>query len=166
MANTDPYTFRNVTVADLDLLVTWQSRPHVQEWWDTVEPETEKELEDPRVARWIVSRDGRPFAYMQDYTVHGWPDHHFFDLPTGSRGIDQFIGVPGMIGKGEGPAFISARLKVLFDDGAPVIATDPHPNNARAIAAYKKCGFRQSGPPKQTEWGLILPMTVSRTSLT
>ncbi len=95
---------------------------------------------------------------MQDYTVHGWDDHHFAHLPKGSRGIDQFIGAPDMMGLGHGSAFISARLQALFAAGAPVIATDPHPDNARAIAAYRKLGFKSLGPPMDTQWGRILPL--------
>lgn len=159
----DPiYTFRRATPADLGLLLNWQARPHVREWWDAVEPGNERDLADPRVARWIVSVSGRPFGYMQDYTVHGWENHHFFELPHGSRGIDQFIGEPDMIGKGHGPAFIVERLQSLFDEGAPVVATDPDPENTRAIAAYKKSGFSEFGPPLDTPWGRILPMKVTR----
>lgn len=161
MNATSRYTFENATDADLDLLLEWQSRPHVCEWWDSVEPGDARDFEDKRVSRWIVSSAGRPFAYMQDYTVHGWKDHHFYHLPKGSRGIDQFIGEPDMTGKGHGPAFIAERLKMLFDQGAPVIATDPHPDNTRAIAAYKKAGFEALGPARETPWGLILPMAVS-----
>ncbi|WWR55751.1 hypothetical protein RV999_26300 (plasmid) [Sinorhizobium meliloti] len=39
---------------------------------------------------------------MQDYTVHGWDDHHFAHLAKGSRGIDQYIGDPEMVGVGHG----------------------------------------------------------------
>jgi len=150
-----------VTPADFGLLTEWLSRPHVREWWDTAEPFSERKLDDPRVRRWIVSTAEGPFAYMQDYTVHGWENHHFFGLPKGSRGIDQFIGKPDMTGKGHGPAFISERLQALFEGGAPVVATDPHPENARAIAAYKKSGFKAFGPPQETPWGKILPMKAS-----
>lgn len=160
MTETIRYTFRKATAADLDLLQDWQHRPHVREWWESVEPGTARDFEDKRVARWIVGLAGRPFAYMQDYTVHGWEDHPFFDLPEGSRGIDQFIGERDMIGKGHGPAFIAQRLKKLFDQGVPVVATDPHPDNARAIAAYKKAGFKELRPSEDTPWGLILPMAV------
>lgn len=158
MVTTDRYSFRRVTLDDLDMLMGWQSNPHVREWWGSDEPYDEEDLADPRVARWIVSNAGRPFAFMQDYTVHGWEDHHFAFLPEGSRGIDQYIGDPEMVGVGHGSAFISARMQALFEEGAPVIATDPHPDNARAIAVYKKLGFAPSGPPQETQWGLVLPM--------
>ncbi|MCK0169147.1 acetyltransferase [Jannaschia sp. S6380] len=159
MKTPDRYGFRKVTPDDLDLLAAWQSNPHVREWWDSDARYDAADLADPRVARWIVSVVGRPFAFMQDYTVHGWDEHHFADLPRGSRGIDQYIGDPGMVDLGHGSAFVRARMQALFDEGAPVIATDPHPDNARAIAVYRKLGFAPFGRPRETRWGLILPMS-------
>lgn len=159
---TNPYSFRKATLGDLDLLTRWQSQPHVCEWWDTDAPYDEKDLADPRVSRWIVSIAENPFAFMQDYSVHGWAGHHFAKLPKVSRGIDQFIGDPDMIGLGHGSAFIGARMRGLFDEGVPVVATDPHPDNARAIAVYTKLGFEKVGSPLDTQWGLILPMCAKR----
>ena len=156
------YIFRKANMEDLALLTRWQLQPHVQLWWGDDEPYDEEEINDRRVARWIVETDGIPFAFMQDYTVHGWEEHHFSQLPKGSRGIDQYIGEPEMIGLGHGSAFIAARVQSLFATGAPIIATDPHPDNERAIAVYQKVGFEVSGPPEETEWGLILPMQAKR----
>ncbi|YCI06711.1 acetyltransferase (plasmid) [Ensifer sp. D2-11] len=152
------YTFRPAAINDLPLLQTWQSLPHVREWWDDGKPFDGAELCDTRVTRWIVELNGQPFAYMQDYSVHGWEEHHFGHLPPGSRGIDQYIGVPAMIGGGHGTAFIRQRMHELFAAGAPVIAVDPHPENTRAITVYRKLGFRIAGAERVTPWGLILPM--------
>ncbi len=162
MMTAKTYGFRRVTMDDLDLLCKWQAHPHVREWWDSNASYDRETINDPRVARWIVSADERPFAFMQDYTVHGWENHHFAGLPKGARGIDQYIGEPDMIGVGHGSAFIGARMKMLFDVGVPVIATDPHPDNKRAIAVYRKLGFEPFGPPQETQWGLILPMRTRR----
>ncbi|MBY5933429.1 acetyltransferase [Tateyamaria omphalii] len=152
------YDFRALTADDLPMLLGWQNQPHVREWWDSDDAYDETDIGDQRASRWIVSVDDRPFAFMQDYTVHGWEDHHFAHLPHGARGIDQFIGDPTMIGVGHGTAFIGQRMQRLFDSGVPVIATDPHPDNMRAIAVYKKLGFKPSGPPQDTQWGRIQPM--------
>lgn len=143
---------------DLDMVMRWQSAPHVATWWGDEPPFDAAELADPRVARWIVADDDRPFAYMQDYSVHGWDEHHFAHLPKGARGIDQYIGEADMLGLGHGTAFIAQHMQALFDAGAPMIATDPHPDNARAIAVYQKLGFNVAGPPQQTQWGLVIPM--------
>lgn len=147
---------------DVPLLLSWQAHPHVRKWWDQDAPYDEADLADTRVTHWIVSHGDRPFAFMQDYTVHGWEDHHFAHLPPGSRGIDQYIGHPDMIGRGHGSAFIGLRMQALFAEGAPVIATDPHPKNGRALAVYQKLGFVPIGPEQKTEWGLILPMAAQR----
>jgi aminoglycoside 6'-N-acetyltransferase len=156
------YSFRKATLDDLVLLRRWQSHPHVSEWWGSDDAYDKDELADTKVSRWIVASNNRPFAFMQDYSVHGWPTHHFADLPFGARGIDQYIGEPEMIGLGHGAAFIGARMRVLFDQGAPVIATDPHPDNSQAIAVYRKLGFVPSGPAQKSQWGLILPMIAIR----
>jgi len=162
MTAADQYSFRKVTLDDLPLLTAWRSTPHVRAWWDPDRSYDAADLVDPRVDRWIVSAAGRPFAFMQDYAVHGWEDHPFAQLPEGSRGIDQYIGEPEMVGIGHGSAFIGARMRALFDKGVPVIATDPHPANERAIAVYTKLGFEPLGPPQETRWGLILPMLARR----
>ncbi len=156
------YRFRRAQMSDLTMLTEWQFAPHVQKWWDDEELFDEDELADPKVRRWIVSLDGSPFAYIQDYAVHGWGEHHFDHLPDGSRGIDQFIGVANMVGKGHGQRFIAQHCKRLFEEGAPVIGTDPDPNNKVAIAVYQKIVFEVEGPAKETPWGTILPMTLSQ----
>jgi aminoglycoside 6'-N-acetyltransferase len=153
-----PYEFRAARIADLDLLQRWQNSPHVSRWWGSDDRYDEEKLADPRVCRWIVSLDRRPFAYMQDYAVHGWGQHHFDYLPDKSRGIDQYIGDVDMLGKGHGKGFIRQRIMDLFDNRVPVLATDPHPKNARAISVYEGLGFRIVGPEQQTEWGCIVPM--------
>jgi aminoglycoside 6'-N-acetyltransferase len=157
----DAYGFRRVAPSDLPLLNGWLKNKHVAEWWDA-EPYDLKDLSDPRVALWLVEHRGVPFAFMQDYDPHGWERHHFGHLATGARGVDQFIGEPDMLGHGHGRAFIAQRARALMDAGAPVVATDPHPDNARAIAVYAKIGFKASAPPLATQWGLILPMLLHR----
>jgi aminoglycoside 6'-N-acetyltransferase len=90
----------------------------------------------------IVSFAGRPFAYVQDYPVHAWPQPHLTALPAGSRAIDAFIGEPDMIGRGHGSAFLRLLAERLRSEGAPVVAIDPGPDNRRARRAYAKAGFR------------------------
>ena len=158
------YAFRPVTLADLPLLRTWRAQPHWVEWWGEDEgsdflPDA---LDEADTAMWIVELDGRPIAYAQDYDPHAWPGHHFAHLPPGSRGIDQSIGPPELLGKGHGCAFVRAHVRRLFDAGAPMIGTDPHPDNARAIRAYEKAGFTVTGGPRDTDWGRAILMEQRR----
>jgi len=42
---------------------------------------------------------------------------------------------------------------MLFDEGAAVVVTDPHPHNARAIRAYEKAGFVRYGETVHPKYG-------------
>lgn len=159
------HRFRAATEADLPMLRRWRAMPHVAEWWGDpeLEPEEEK-LRDPRIALWIVEHRGRAFAFAQDYSPHDWGGHPFAHLPPGSRGIDQYIGEPDMIGRAHGTAFVRLHCGLLFAAGAPAIGTDPHPDNMRARRAYEKAGFRAAGGPVETLWGLAIVMENRRTA--
>ena len=153
------YLIRRVTEADLPLIAAWRTRPHVVEWWGEadVEPEIEK-LADRRIAMWIVEQAGKPFAFIQDYDVHGWNPHPFDYLPKGSRGMDLFIGEADMVGRGHGSRFLRQHVEQMFRTGVPAAGADPHPDNARARRAYEKAGFAVVSEPLDTPWGHAILM--------
>ncbi len=151
------YGFRPMTADDLPMVRAWIATTNVAPWWDA-DDDFKDALASPDTRPWIVSHEGRPFAYIQDYDPHAWAGHHFATLPPGSRGVDQFIGAPEMIGRGHGSALIRQHVERLFADGAPAVGTDPHPDNARAIRAYEKAGFT-AGEARDTDWGFCLLMT-------
>ena len=90
----------------------------------------------------IVSFNGRPFAYAQDYEVHAWPRAHLAPFPQGSRAIDSFIGWRSMVGRGHGATYLRRLAELLCAEGAPLVAIDPAGDNFRARRAYEKAGFR------------------------
>ena len=140
------YAFRPMTVADLPLIKSWLAMPHVRQWWGDPEQQfglVSEDLNHPSMQQFIVSSNGRPFAYLQCYEPAAWPDNGLGSQPDGARGIDQFIGEPDMIGQGHGSALIRAFVADVLREGAPRVITDPNPENARAILAYKKAGFRE-----------------------
>ena len=142
------YAFRRAGRQDLTLLRCWLCTPDVVRWWgDPVEQAAllREDLDEPRMVMRIVSYEGRPFAYVQDYDVHVWPQPHFDHLPAGSRAIDAFIGEPGMISQGHGSAFLRLLAERLTAEGAPVVAIDPDVENLRARRAYEKAGFETGG---------------------
>ena len=158
----ETYSFHRIRTTDLSMVQRWLETPAVREWWvdadsQSTDPITEDDLVNPHLAMWIVSYSGKPFAFIQDYDPHAWTDHHFAHLPPGSRGIDQFIGEPDMIGRGHGSAFIRAHVTALEKRGAPAIGTDPNPGNGRAIRAYEKAGFAHQ-EERETDWGYCLLM--------
>jgi aminoglycoside 6'-N-acetyltransferase len=147
-------------MADLPLLRRWQARDHVRAWWEEGDPFVAADLSDPQVAFWIVSHGGRSFAFVQDYALPFGGSHPLDCLPPGSRGIDLYIGNPAMTGRGHGTALLRQHVDRLLAGGAPAIGIDPHPDNARAIATYRRIGFRQIGPVQENGWGLALPMAL------
>lgn len=138
-----PYVFRAMTAADLPLVLRWLQQPHVREWWGDTHEQFELvsgDLPIETMDQFIVSIDDRPFGYIQCYDLRDW-DSGFGTHPSGTSGIDQFIGEPDMIGRGHGSAFIRAFVSDKLKAGAPRMVTDPDPENARAIRAYEKAGF-------------------------
>ncbi|MDI1480683.1 GNAT family N-acetyltransferase [Polyangium sp. y55x31] len=155
-----PITFRALTEADLPLMHAWLTRPHVAEWWQPTP--TLDELRDdylPSVGAadtspldaesgtipYFACEDGKPFGFIQAYRVmasqaDGW---WLDETDPCALGIDQFIADADRIGKGLGTRMIRAFLEFLFaDPRVTKVQTDPEPTNGRAVACYRKAGFR------------------------
>ena len=136
------YAFRAMTSADLPLIQRWLALAHVRQWWgDPAEQFTlvSGDLAEPDMDQFIVSAVGGDFGYLQCYDLTAWFGAH----PPGTRGIDLFIGEPGMIERGHGSALIRCFVEGWLAAGAPRIVTDPDPANERAVRAYEKAGFKR-----------------------
>jgi aminoglycoside 6'-N-acetyltransferase len=139
-----PYVFRPMAAADLPLVLHWLKQPHVAQWWGDPRQQFERvsgDLEVEAMDQFTVATGDGPFGYIQCYDPEVWPDNGLGDHPSGTRGIDQFIGEPDMVDRGHGSAFIRAFIERVLVAGAPRVITDPDPANARAIRAYEKAGF-------------------------
>ena len=139
------YVFRLMTRADLPLIGSWLALPHVMEWWGDAEEQyalVSGDLDEAAMDQYIVSMAGRPFGYLQCYDLTEW-NTGFGPQPSGTRGIDLFIGAPNMIERGHGSALIRCFAANLLLKGHPRIVTDPDPANNRAIRAYEKAGFEK-----------------------
>lgn len=139
-----PYSLRPFTHADLPMAARWLQSPEVVRWWGDPEEQLAlltEDLDEPLMRQWIVEHQGRPFAYVQAYPARAWPQSHLMHLPDGAEAIDAFIGEPDMLGRGHGGAFLRMFAEMLIAEGAPVVAIDPDPDNARAIRAYARAGF-------------------------
>ncbi|HEV7415954.1 MAG TPA: GNAT family N-acetyltransferase [Tianweitania sediminis] len=142
-----PYDFRPVTPADLPMLEGWLRQPHATEWWgDDILASLEEIIEAAESVETeplIVELEGKALAYLQVYDPHLEDDHPYQDQPFGTLGLDVTIGDAAMLGKGHGSAMVRQITEQLFAEGAPRVIIDPHPDNARAIRAYAKAGFRE-----------------------
>lgn len=156
------YRFRPLERGDMLLLKGWLEARHVREWWgdpDSEISEISEFLDGSPVKPFIVELLGRPIGYIQAYDPHEEIDHPYQDQPSGTFGIDQFIGDREMTGLGHGPAMIQAFCRQLFAEGARRVVTDPDPDNHNAIRAYEKAGFRKDDI-RTTEYGTVLMMHV------
>jgi aminoglycoside 6'-N-acetyltransferase len=141
------YAFRPMSADDLPVIKRWLETPHVRQWWHDPAEQFELvsgDLGHPDMAQFIVSANGREFAYLQCYNLSAW-NTGFGPQPDGTRGLDQFIGESDMLGCGHGAAFVRVFAEQLFAEGTPRVVIDPDPTNARAIRAYEKAGFRPTG---------------------
>jgi aminoglycoside 6'-N-acetyltransferase len=142
------YVFRPMRAADLPLVKSWLTMPHVARWWGDPGEQfalVSEDLDHPAMDQFIVANDDGPFAYLQCYDPTAWPNNGFGALPRGARGIDQFIGEADMIDRGHGCALIRIFTDRLLEAGTPRVLTDPDPANKRAVRAYEKAGFHKAG---------------------
>ena len=140
---TRDYAFRAMSAVDLPLVRRWLETSEVARWWGQPDGQyalVSGDLDHPDMDQFIVSIDSRPFAYIQCYELSAW-NQGFGPQPSGTRGIDQFIGEPDMIGRGHGSHFIRQFVDQLLRSGLPRVVTDPDPVNGRAVRAYEKAGF-------------------------
>ncbi|MBS9721653.1 acetyltransferase [Tianweitania sp. BSSL-BM11] len=154
------YDLRAVTPDDLPLLESWLRQPHVSAWWgDDVTGSLEEIIEAAEgvdTEPVIVELDGQPIAYLEIYDPHMEDDHPYQDQPFGTLGLDLTIGDPAMIGKGHGAAILAQVSEQLFEEGAPQLIVDPHPDNTGAIRAATKAGFTEVERRAEMEGAVVL----------
>lgn len=126
MADTPRFTFRPLAVDDLPLFASWLRRPHVAAWWgsgasdEEIRREYEPELASSDVSRfYFACLDEVPVGFVQVYDVmrcdpEWWRD----ERDPGARGL------------------------FADDERVMKVQIDPSPDNARAIRAFAKAGFR------------------------
>lgn len=146
--------FRPVSPGDLASLGEWMKRPHWREWWG--DPEVELgyvrdmiEGRDPHTEPFIFDLDGEPSGYIQVWRIGPhqtpeWAEENpwLMELPASAVGVDLSIAHPERLSKGVGSRVLRAFVeRIAAARGAPVII-DPDPENGRAVAAYRKAGFR------------------------
>jgi aminoglycoside 6'-N-acetyltransferase len=138
------YVFRPMTPSDLPLIRSWLQAPEVVRWWGDPDEQyslVSGDLDHPDMDQFIVSLGEKPFGYIQCYKLSTW-NQGFGAQPPATRGVDQFIGEPAMIGRGHGSGFIRQFVDGLLASGIPRIVTDPDPDNVRAVRAYARAGFQ------------------------
>ena len=128
-------------------LVAMFAHPGVSRWWPgNHEADLRAQLagEDDTVGM-VVERDGRLIGFVQYYEERD-PDYRH-------AGMDVALH-PDWCDQGLGTDALRTLARHLFDDlGHHRLVIDPSAANARAIAAYRKVGFREVGIMRRYERG-------------
>jgi aminoglycoside 6'-N-acetyltransferase len=142
----DRVVLRPLTEADLPRIAAIISNPEVEQWWTYHdEARLRRELfEDPEVVPFAVVRDGEIVGVVEYYEETD-PDYR-------SAGIDIALDPECCVGQGLGPDALKTLIRYLFGQrGHHRVIIDPAVANERAIAAYKKVGFKPVGVMRQYE---------------
>ena len=137
------YEFRKVAGGDYPMLRRWLAEPHIEGWWGTPDEELaliEQDIATGPTDMRIVSLDGQPFAFVQDYPAQHWPMPQYFDFPKDTRAIDTFLGDPAFLGQGHASGYLRQRALELLAV-YPKVVIDPSADNVRAVRAYRAAGF-------------------------
>jgi len=150
------------------LLQKWLGEPHMQEWWG--DPDTElgyiRDMVEGRdtTRPFLIAFEGNPIGYIQYWFIghhqnEQWiRDHPWLsELPSEAIGVDLSIGCSEKLSMGIGSAALAAFVATLREKGHKTIIIDPDPDNARAVRAYTKAGFRPI-PHLQGRTGDVLIM--------
>jgi aminoglycoside 6'-N-acetyltransferase len=95
---------------------------------------------------WIAELDGRPIGAMQIIDPQLEPTHYWGEIAPNLRAIDIWIGSPADRGQGYGREMMRLALERCFRDPRVAgIVIDPLASNERALAFYRRLGFRPIG---------------------
>ncbi|HEV8403231.1 MAG TPA: GNAT family protein [Candidatus Limnocylindrales bacterium] len=137
-------TLRPTTPADAPTLAAILAEPEVARWWGDFDLDrvvAELIVGDPDEMPFVIEHDGVVIGYIQAVEENE-PDFR-------SAGIDLFLRTDAQ-GRGLGPDAIRTLAAHLIDGrGHHRLTIDPAADNARAIAAYAKVGFRPVGRMRQ-----------------
>jgi aminoglycoside 6'-N-acetyltransferase len=133
-------SLRPTTRDDAPTLGAILAEPAVARWWGVFDLErviAELVDNDPEEDPFVIEHGGEIVGYIQA-VEEAEPDFRH-------AGIDLFLRTDSQ-GRGLGPDAIRTLAAHLIDDrGHHRLTIDPAADNARAIAAYAKIGFRPVG---------------------
>jgi len=155
-ADLDPalISFRRLALRDLPLLHRWLNTDHVAQWYGAGHvryPAYERVVERyaPRIRgeepvdSYVIVYAGAPIGYIQTYRVADYPEDRW-QVESGAAAIDLLIGEVEFLHRGLGTHIIRRFLaEIVFGQSdATCCIIGPEPENAAAIRAYEKAGFR------------------------
>lgn len=129
-------TLRPLCAADAEELRRIRREPDVRRWWGAVEPNFPLDG-GSTTTRWVIEMDGAVAGLVQFSEENGPRYRH--------ASIDIFLD-PTWHNRGVGSLVIRRTVDYLVSErGHHRVTIDPAAENAAAIRAYEKVGFRPVG---------------------
>ncbi len=140
---------RSVEAGDIDALVAIMEEPDVAKWWWGYDRDRiVREFlvgDDPSITSYVIDVDGEVAGIIQSWEE---PDPEYrranIDIGLGTRWHGKGIAVD---------TIRTLARKLIAEHGHHHLTIDPAADNGRAIACYKKVGFRLVGVLRQNELG-------------
>jgi aminoglycoside 6'-N-acetyltransferase len=144
MLEGDQVRLRRVTHGDVPALAAFFAIPEVAEWWPGENEERLRAaLADEDGVGHVVEVDGQMAGYIQYYEESD-PEYRHATIDITLH--------PQFCNRGLGTDALRTLCRHLFDDlGHHRVTIDPALHNARAIASYRKVGFRDVGVMRHYE---------------
>ncbi|WP_051470972.1 GNAT family N-acetyltransferase [Patulibacter minatonensis] len=163
----DRVRLRPVTRADAPVLRAFLDDPEVGRWWPPPPEDEDFPFDEPDLVVLTIEADGRVAGLIQ-FLEELEPDYRH-------ASIDVFLGA-GFHGRGLGPDAVATAVRhLILDRGHHRVTIDPTVANARAVAAYRRVGFRDVGVLREHEFdheagawrdGLLMDLLASDLGLT
>lgn len=152
MLQKEQLLIRRMNTNDFEIMVKWLNDDKVLTFYEEPPTNLERVINKygPRVegkhyvTPCIIEYLEQPIGYIQYYEIQE-DKRNLYGYTTNEKiyGIDQFIGETQLWGKGIGTSMIRMMLDYLgIKLNAARVVLEVKISNARAIASYKKCGFK------------------------
>jgi len=142
-----------------EMLATWLQAPHVARWWGEPAAQLEAALRRPVAGGdALIVADGAPVGYIrwEQPPREQLEAAGLSELPAGTVDIDIAIGEADYLGRGIGPRALGEVVERLTADQAvPAITLATSVENAAAIKAFEKAGFRRRRTFEYAEYGVM-----------
>ena len=131
-----------------DVVAEHYGGKHLQWTAKKIHEKYKRKIQEEYMHPCIIELDGKPIGYIQFYETckDGEPTGKEPELwmEPGNYGIDMFIGIPDLWGKGIGSRALHLTAQHLLSEKiASSVTIDPKISNERAIRAYEKAGFKK-----------------------
>lgn len=141
-------TLRSVAPDDVAALAEIRLKPEVRDRWrgaDDMVAEVESDIAEPDVRTFVIEYEGGIVGAIQ-WGAEEEPDYRH-------ASIDIYVD-PSVHGRGVGPDAVRTLSRhIVGHHGHHRITIDPAADNAAAIRAYAKVGFKPVGIMRQYERG-------------